>query len=340
MSRDLQTLVKPETLAYFFHVLHKHGRCTAEDAREFRDHLEQSIVRTTTNDPSYFKDVAMVWACLGPALPSSAEAGKTMMSATEKTTNLVISDSGCLADLGSDIQNGRCTIQCLSVLKYALCQKWARPLLATTLHQPDSCVTKVHIDALTKLMVRYAVDCTFKTTGDWMINAKTRLLCPSWMTCITAGGDAPYTVATEIHGPALNDMLKPTIRTPIVAQVRTALDGNEGVDSFLALCAVFGELVPQSRVAINTDVLSIPGLNEPTPFYISNCVLPGVFTKDAYGIMLNEHVRVFNGRSIAAALCQCLHAMKIVGTPQARDAAEYVFSHEAVSDSNPYAKYV
>ena len=189
-------------------------------------------------------------------------------------------------------------------------------------------------------MVRYSVDCTFKTTGDWMINAKTRLMCPSWLTCVTTGGDAPYAIATELHGADLNAHLKPIIRTPIVTQVREALEGNEGVNFFLALCAVFGELVPRSRAAINTDILSTPTPNEPAPFYVHNCVLPGVFENDAYGVVLNRRLMIFNGKGIVASLCWCLYIMKMIGTPHARDAAEYVFLHDAVSDSNPYAKYL
>jgi hypothetical protein len=339
MSKALHNLVKPETLAYFFHVLFKEHKCARTDAVHFRNHLEQAMVQTTTNDPAYFKDVATVWAHLIPP-PATLPAGITMESATKTTAHLVVSESRYLEDLGNDIRCGRCSVQHLSVLKYALSQKWAKPLLSTSLAVRDACVTKDHVDCLTKLMVRYAVDCTFKSTGDWMINAKTRMLCPPWLTCVTAGGDAPYGIATELFGAALNEQLKPTIRTPILTQVRSALEGNEDIDSFLALCAVFGELVPQSRVAINTDVLSAPALNQPAPFYMSNCVLPGVFHKDAYGIVLNRHVLVFNGHSIAAALCRCLFVMKAIDVPQARDAAEYVFSHGAISDSNPYAKYV
>ena len=339
MNADLHNIVKPECLAYFFHVLYDQKKCSAEQITAFRTHLEMAMVQTVTNDPSYFKDVATVWALLMPPLASAHDAGITMDKAQKETAHLNVSDPRHLRDIGNDIKSGYSSVEVLSVLKYALSQKWAKPLLATSFAKCDACVTKNHVDNLTKLMVRFSADCTFKITGDWMINAKTRLLCPPWRTCITTGGDAPYGVATELFGAELNDKLKPVIRTPILTQVRNALEGNEDVDSFLALCAVFGELVPQSRVALNTDVLSAPVRNRPSPFYISNCLLPNVFGKDAYGVILNRHMRVFNGLSIEAALCWCLFVMKITKIPEARDAAEYVFSHEAIGDSNPYAKY-
>lgn len=338
MSRSLYDLVRPEALAYFFHTLHKEQKLSGAALEAFRGHLEKSMVQTTTHDPSYFKDVATVWAALMPK--SKIPAGTTITRANETSAHLIINDSSDLADLGNEINSGRCTIQLLSVLKYALSQKWARSLLASEVAEPDACVTPEHVKNLTKLMVRYAVDCTFKSTGDWMINSKTQLLCPAWLTCVTAGGDAPYAVATDLHGASLNDKLKATIRTPIQTQVRNALDGSEGPDAFLALCAVFGELVPKTKFALNNDVLSAPDVNVPAPFYVRNCILPGVFTKDAHGIALNGRLMIFNGRGIAPALCRCLYMMTVVGRPQAHDAAEYVFSHDAISDSNPYAKYV
>lgn len=339
MDTSLEAIVKPECLAYFFHVLYGQKKCTDEQVTAFRTHLEMAMVQTTTNDPSYFKDVATVWAFLMPPLASAQLAGITMDKAQKETAYLSLAEPKYLLDIGNDIKSGHCSVEVLSVLKYALSQKWAKPLLATSLAESDACISKSHVDNLSKLMVRFSTDCTFKITGDWMINAKTRLLCPSWRTCITAGGDAPYSIATELFGANLNEKLKPVIRTPILTQVRNALEGNEDVDSFLALCAVFGELVPQSHVALNTDVLSAPVRNRPSPFYISNCLLPGVFGKDAYGVILNRHMLVFNGRSIEAALCWCLFVMKTTKIPEARDAAEFVFSHDAISDSNPYAKY-
>ena len=321
---ELVDALPPSELAFALHV----GWETVQKSVAFKKRLELALVCSKTGNTEYARDVATVWACLHQKQNTRCEASPAVPrnGSTPSQRDVALA---LLAGRGAPTQ--------ISYLRYLLCQKYAASLLiavpAPDIKYPET----IHKDRFYALLNAFAHDCTFTATGDWMINARTTLLCPGWATTVTDGNQAPYTVATEIHGAELNNLLRPMIKTPIHEQLSEGIDDNP--DTFVAMYAVIRELVPSTPVAINGEIFHHIGTSVPVPFYLRNFSLPGITgTTDAcHGFLIGQLMHVSNGNGILDAATDWLYAMWLTGN--APDAASFVFEPEKMSDGNVYEKY-
>jgi len=229
----------------------------------------------------------------------------------------------------------------VSALRFAMCQHLAGSLFRPMAPPQPSAVTSAHEARFAGLIKAYSKDCTFRATGDWMIDAKTTLLCPPELTSVVRGADAPYTIASKIHGIELNDHLRPTIRTPLADQTDQALtiSENESSAAFVALATAYGELVPGAPVLINAEVCQRGNDQPPSLFMTSQCTLVAGVPASAYGVVMGSIMIVYNGRGLLKALTDCLHALDAWGFEPAVDAHQFVFKPQTMGDANPLAKY-
>lgn len=323
---ELKEAIAPSELAYVLHV----GWEEMRTSQPYRERLERALVTCRHPNTEYVQDAATVWACLATQSRDRLEGGPALPSADGPPPTLV--------DVAEALRSGHVSAAQVSYLRYLLCQKYAVSLLISVPTPLPRYPDQSHADRLFSLVQAFSHDCTFVATGDWMIDARTTTLCPAWMTCVTDGDEAPYPVAAELHGPELNELLRPVIKVPITEQLSAEVD--DGASAFVSLFAVIRELVPSTPVAINAEIFHHVGTEVPVPFFLNGLDLPGVAVGVAscHGFLIGRLLHVYNGRGVLDTATDWLYAMWITGN--AADAAEYVFAPDQLSDGNPFYKYL
>lgn len=325
VAKELKHAVPPAELAYVLHVAWDEYR----DNRKYLEKLERALVTSTNSNTEYVQDAATVWACMY---------GKSR-DRLEATSALPVTGAAppTFRQVSEAIRSGHVSPAQVSYLRYLLCQKYALTMLTAVSTPLPRYPEQMHADRLFALVSAFSHDCTFVATGDWMIDARTTLLCPAWQTCVTDGNEAPYTVASSLHAGALNDLLRPVIKTPISEQLSAAVD--DGATAFVSLYAVLREIVPATPVAINAEIFNHVGTQVPVPFFLNGFDMGGVIdpVPSCHGFMVGRLLHVYNGRGVLDAATDWMYAMWITG--HAADAAEFVFSADQLSDGNPFYKY-
>jgi hypothetical protein len=323
---ELKAAIPPAELVYVLHVAWDQFRTD----RRYLTKIERAIVTSTNPNTEYAQDVAVVWACLFSRCRDRLEA----------TSALPVqgSPNPTFRNVAEALRSGHTSPPQVSYLRYLLVQKYAVSMLVAVPTPLPRYPSKIHADRFFALISAFSHDCTFVATGDWMIDAQTTLLCPAWQTCVTDGNEAPYTVASKLHLGALNDLLRPVIKTPIHEQISDEVD--DGVKAFVSLYAVIREIVPSTPVAINAEIFNYIGTQVPVPFFLNGLDLGGVVNKmpSCHGFMIGSMLIVYNGRGVLDAATDWLYAMWLTG--DAPDAAEFVFVADQLSDGNPFYKYL
>lgn len=328
--RDLAAQIGPAELVYIVH--HGWPAATASQRKAAAARIEAAVVCCEPVSTEYARDVITVWACLQQNTrerPSQQHPASTPLSAAAPTLK-----TAALA-----ILSGHTSVAQLSFVRHQLCQQNGRDFFFATLATATPAVKNTHIEKLKLLAERFSGDCTFAVTGDWMLDAKTTLLCTPWKVCITDGNEAPFKVAAAEHQERLNEMLRPIIKVPITMQLAEILPVDDSDNAFIVLIALMQELAPGTRVAINGDIFYHTGCKHPVPFYLKGFPIPNLLEADCYGIILGRCLLIYNGRGVYQMATEWLYLAMITGYPGAEDAANFVFGGAAVSDGNPLLKY-
>lgn len=339
MSAAAATLTQalaPERLAFFFHFAKITDR---KITSQFCGALERAVVTSSIKNAAYCRDCITAWCVLRTQLPA---ADNTWMRTYAVPASAVDPAPKQLEQLVRNASSAaKLTIHEVSAIRYILCQRLGAATFRCIQPAAAPAITARHEERLAALMTAYSKDCTFRATGDWMIDAKTTLLCPPQLTAVVSGADAPYEVASHVHGAELNDLLRPIIRTPVQEQVETALSdpSNESIDAFVTLATIFTELVPGAPIALNSGIFQRGADQPPTLFLTSNCPLIPGLPGSSYGVIIGTTVVVYNGRSILRAILECLYAIRIWGFQPADDAHQFVYNSDCMGDANPLAKY-
>lgn len=336
-SQKLSEAIPPQRLSYFFHF------CENVDPKitaQFCDSIARAVVCSKILNASYCRDVLTAWSVLSLRLPDRFTAWMKRHS-----TQTDISDEHATLSLRKLAEKAtrpaKISIEETSAMRYLLCRHLADSLFRP-MSPPTSPFLSEHYERrLASLMQAYAPDCTFRATGDWMIDAKTVLLCPPQFTAVVAGADAPYTVASSVHGENLNELLRATIRTPLPDQLQLALDspGNESSDAFVAIATLLSELVPGISVVVNAELCQRGPDSPPSLFMTSQCALADTMPESSYGVVVGSSTLVFNQVGIVKAALACLYASHKWGLASAADAYQFVYADEEMGDANPLSKY-
>lgn len=326
----LEETVAPGELIYALH--HSWDESTEAARQKLRRRLEMALVTCDLTNTAYVADVATVWACLytGSACrPKELRPLCTPDTVARSTLEMV-----ALA-----IQSGATAIEQLSYLRYMLCRKHAPSMMWATLAPPTNRVGAPEYRNLLRLLAGFSRDCTFAATGDWMVHTRAALLCPPWRACVTEGGEPPFKAASSIHGQELNQLLRPAIDRPIHEQLDTLGAQDDTIDAFVVIYTLLQELIPNTHVAVNSDILRYAGTPHPIPFICHGMTLPKVVRGDCHGLLVGRSMVIFNGCGVLQAAAAWIYLLRLTAAPGATDVAGFVLDGAAVSDGNPLLKY-
>ena len=333
---SLEKILAPEQILYFF--TEAFERATESAKTEFMETIQQAIIQHPTANIDYASDVAIAWACLmtnskdrpamlhGPCTPQLTEAADTQTP---------------LIAVAHAVKSGHTSVIDVSYLRYRLCLAYGNQLLSANAAAQSCMIDASHVKNFCRLVGRFAKDCTFRASGDWMIHTLTTLLCPAWSTALLEGGQAPYKLASELYGKEFNDMLRPTISTPLEELVQNALkpDAADTHLTFVVIATIVKELAPKTRIALNMDVVYHAKCTTPVLFYITDATIADVVSQSCYGFLLGGVLHVYNDHGIINLFIDWLLLMYLSDSSVTADLASFVFDTHNMSDANPLAKY-
>jgi hypothetical protein len=325
----LECTIRPGQLAYGFHHLFD----TACETREFTEQLERALVVSVPSNTEFAADVATAWAGLRLQRQERVHATDTVTAAEPNAMGTEWPDKD---DVAEAILAGHTHATQISYLRFLLCQRYgpklfyAQRAVDTTVAITDDTRARIH-----ELLTRFAKDCSFPVTGDWMLHARVALMCAAWVTCVTDGNEPAYKVASLIYHEQINKLAKSVTKTPVGTHIKTTR--SDGVAVFIATFGLIRELQPATPVAINCDIFFHCGTRIPVPFYMQRCILPGLAERACYGYILGDTLHIYNGRGVNALVADWAYLMHIGG--HAGNLTNYIFNPTEMNDSNPYAKY-
>lgn len=327
MATDILSKIPPCEMVFV------HYEMTCQEAKDYADNLEDSIVRCTwQNAESAFEIVAVYCKLyLQDKRKNKFVPPPLIEYNTDEDTLLAAMKSCCAGERSMDT---------MSYITHCVRIKWLAKTLkpaVCTFAVPD--VMQIKLLQFCKLMADAS---QYTHTQDLYVHAMSRCRLAPWITEWQPLNDPPYVMASRVYGDTTNDVIRPLIDMDVSDYIMTTeeWEKDNNFDMFVIMCTLILE-------CLGSDTAKLL-INHETGLWDSPLPMLGMWTNlkvgNAYGFVENKKFYYYKSAPAWMSVAAWLYAV-LARPPQQvprsiRQLCEAIVDPETVTNANPYMKYV